>query len=386
MRMVRGSHRRVVLVGAGGTLGPRVAQRLAEAADVDVLAVDGDALAAERAGATPPSPDAPGELKRLVDEADALVLLGGSDDALVDGTGTSGVQLSVARDVLAACSDSGVRHLVVLSSAMVYGAWDDNPVPLTEDDLLRPNAELAFAVQKAELERLALEWRDEHPGATVAVLRPALAVTDAGEGWLGASSFSPRAVRAQGEPPPLQLVHLDDLADAVVLAVTVQLDGAFNVAPEGWLPPERCRELAGPAPTLRLPARVAQPIEALRHRLGVNPTPPEALAYTRHPWVVSSDRLRAAGWQPSWSNEEAFVVGHPASPLDGLSPKRKQELSLVLSTLLLAGVGAGVWRLLRGRRTDRAVSPPRRQWDAARAKASQALRSAQADRSTPRRS
>ena len=33
------------------------------------------------------------------------------------------------------------------SSAMVYGAWENNPVPLTEDALLRPDVEFAFARQ-----------------------------------------------------------------------------------------------------------------------------------------------------------------------------------------------------------------------------------------------
>ena len=29
----------------------------------------------------------------------------------------------------------------------------------------------------------------------------------------------------------------------------------------------------------------------------------------QYPWVVANDRLRAAGWEPRWSNEEAFVAG-----------------------------------------------------------------------------
>lgn len=336
---------RVVLTGAAGPLGRRVAARLVGHDDVDLLALD-----------VTPAPDAPvpvlalgptADLKRHLEGADVLVHLGSSLGPVLDGTGASGVDLELTRRLFAAAGDAGVTHLVVLSTAMVYGAWPDNPVPLTEDAPLRPNAELAFAVQKAEVERLAGEWRDAHPGTTVALLRPVLAVSEETGGWLASSSWSPRAVQAGDEEPPVQVVHLDDLAAAVDVARAQRLDGPCNVAPDGWLPPERRDELAGPTPRVRLSVRAARRVEALRHRVGLNPTPPEVLAYTRYPWVVSADRLRAAGWEPAWTNEEAFVAGHPPSPLDGLSAKRKQELSLAVTGVLLAGLAVGVAVVVR---------------------------------------
>ena len=66
-------------------------------------------------------------------------------------------------------------HLVVVSSAMVYGAWENNPVPLTEDAVLRPGNEFAYASQVAAMEQLADDWRRSRAGRTVAVLRPAVA-------------------------------------------------------------------------------------------------------------------------------------------------------------------------------------------------------------------
>jgi len=53
----------------------------------------------------------------------------------------------------AGAEDGRVRNLVVKSSALVYGAWPNNPVPLTEDAPVRPNAELLYAVQRAHLEQ-----------------------------------------------------------------------------------------------------------------------------------------------------------------------------------------------------------------------------------------
>ena len=65
-----------------------------------------------------------------------------------------------------------VEHLVLVSSAMVYGAWANNPVPLTEDAALRPDLDFVFARQLASVEQMVDDWRTSAPGRTVTVLRP----------------------------------------------------------------------------------------------------------------------------------------------------------------------------------------------------------------------
>ena len=58
----------------------------------------------------------------------------------------------------------GVEHLVLVSSAMVYGAWANNPVPLTEDAALRPDIEFAYARQLATVEQMVDDWRTQRAG------------------------------------------------------------------------------------------------------------------------------------------------------------------------------------------------------------------------------
>ena len=99
--------------------------------------------------------------------------------------------------------------------------------------------------------------------------------------------------------PPVQYLHHDDLADAVVLACAAELDGAFNVAPDGWMSEEEALALtAGP-----LPARLRRRVRWLRPEV-----PADLLPYLLHPWVVANDRLRAAGWTPRYSSRR------PSSP------------------------------------------------------------------------
>ena len=55
--------------------------------------------------------------------------------------------------------------------------------------------------------------------------------------------------------------------------------------------------------------------------------------------MVANDKLKALGWKPDFSNEEAYVSGHSPSRLDGLTAKRRQELALgAAGAVLSAGV------------------------------------------------
>ena len=264
-------------------------------------------------------------------------------DELPDGS-----DVAIARRVLDAAAAAAVRTLVILSSATVYGAWPNNPVPLTEDAALRPNPGLRFAVEKAEIERLA---RPVARGPVRGDRRPAArrARDGGGRDQLDRSRLDAVDGLPTGDnDPPSQFLHLDDLAAAVDLARRVRLDGPVNVAPDGWLEAVDRRALA-PAPRLRVPERVAVRIATWRWRLGLAPTPPGILPYARSAWVVANDRLKAAGWKPVQSNEEAFVAGHAAGPLATMSPRRRQEVALGVAGAALVGVVVAVTTVLRRR-------------------------------------
>jgi UDP-glucose 4-epimerase len=312
----------IVLSGSTDALGRRVKALLDESDGVDrvvEVGVDGEA-----------------DLKASLEGASAVVQLEGG----VDET----------RTLLDAAAGIGATTLVLLSSATVYGAWPTNPVPLTEDAPLRPNAELEYAVRAAERERLAVEWKSNHPGATVAILRPAIAVAEDATGWLDRALRTAAAVRPAGsEDPPAQYVHLDDVASAVELALRSHLDGPFNVAPDGWIPGDQVQALAG-VPRLRVPDAVVQKLASARWKLGLSSTPPGLLPYTIHPWVIANDRLKAAGWSPTSTNEEAYVAGHRPTPWATVSPQRRQELALGAAGAALVAAAAGTFALIRRRR------------------------------------
>lgn len=287
-----------------------------------------------------------------LDQAEIALYTGGSDP---DTRARRRESLTAgAADMLSGLGRA--EHLVVVSSAMVYGAWENNPVPLTEEAVLRPDTEFRYATQLAAVEQMADDWRRAAPGRTVTVLRPVVPMAANGTSGLARALAAGMGQRFAVDDPPAQFLHLDDLADAVVIAAADRLDGVFNVAPDGSIPAAQVRALAGARPRVQLPDRMSEVVTSLRWRFQRGPIPPGLRSYTHSPWLVANDRLKAAGWRPTVTNEQAYVEGTEAKWWTMITPKRRQELAL--GAMVLAGLatlaGAGwVTRWARRRRARR---------------------------------
>jgi nucleoside-diphosphate-sugar epimerase len=268
-----------------------------------------------------------------------------------DGSTVGGVDLPTVQRLLETLAEPDavpVRRLVVLSSAMVYGAWPDNAVPLTESAALRPNPGCRYAVDKAELERLCSEWALDR-GVTAAILRPSITVSGEPDAvdWMEASLWhAPTARHGEGDPPG-QFLLVDDLARALEHARQAGIEGAFNVAPDGWIGTDRQVDLTGRGGRLRIPAPLAGLVAAARWRWSLTSTPPEIVPYTMHPWVVANDRLRATGWEPTASNDEAFVAGNREGWWSSLNARRRQDIALGGLVAGVAGVTGGIVAAIR---------------------------------------
>jgi nucleoside-diphosphate-sugar epimerase len=317
--------RRVYVRGARGALGWRVAQRVAELEHVEVVVASGDAPVTADAGMF-----------------DTIVEVGIADHDVLGLRGQS-VTVGVA-GLLDDAEMARARRLVVLSSAMVYGALANNPVPLTEEAVLRPEPSFVYARQLAAAEAEVEAWRIARDGRCVAMLRPAIPVAEGGTSSLARALTAGFGLVLGEADPDAQFVHHDDVASAVALAVERQLDGVYNVAPDGSIPGDRVRALSGRSVRVPLPGRIAEVVAALRWRFQRGPIPPGLGTYTRAPWVVANDKLRAEGWEPTVTNEQAYVEGTEASWFTMVTPKRRQELALGAMIAAIAGaLGVTAW-------------------------------------------
>jgi nucleoside-diphosphate-sugar epimerase len=251
--------------------------------------------------------------------------------------------------VLAAAARADITHLVVMSSAVVYGAWPDNPVPMTEAHEPKPNPGFAFAASRLEVEELAHQWRNARPGRTVTILRPAVSPSASGTGgWLAQVVYPSRVDQLLSTLPPLQFVHVDDVASAVVHSVQQRLDGTFNVAPDRWLRGEDAPPLMGVPFSVPATGAVWEVVSTVvrtivRPLLAISPRPEGAVPLSRYPWVVANDRLRATGWQPLSTTEEVLVARRQPSKMAKLFARKRQEVTIAAVGTAGASVAGAAW-------------------------------------------
>jgi UDP-glucose 4-epimerase len=337
----------VAITGASGLVGQRLLPRLADDIGGRVVGLDVREPHRRVRGLEFHRVDIAGaELKPLLEGVDVLVHLAGVVDPILDEGLMTRVNVDGTRRVLDAAAAVGVRKVVRVSPSSVYGAWPNNPVPLTEDAPLRPNPGYSPAVQAAEVERLLAEWGDEHPGITVTTLRAAPVLGPGAERLPSRLLLGRPPLRVRGASPPMQALHVDDLVSALLLAVTTDLPGVFNAAAVGWLSQDDLRSLL---PRAIVPALPAELLERVLRRLwwsGVGDVPPAVVPYLLHPWVIANDRLEAVGWRPRHTNEEAILEG-----LDSLPPRPSalRYAALAGAAVVFGGLAGALLRRRRRR-------------------------------------
>lgn len=248
--------------------------------------------------------------------------------------------------VLESAREVGARRVVLCTSKDVYGVDPDNPVPLPDAAPLRAEPdEHTLTGDHVEVERLADQA--VRAGLAVTVLRPATLVglSVAYDGQLLRQLSSPRLLAVRGIEPLWQFCHVDDLVSALELAAVGAVTGGLAVGCEGALPQVLVEQITGRR-RLELPAAVALATAERLHRAGVTTSSVRELDHLLGPLVVASDGLRAAGWVPRWSNDDALRAHLTMRATD----LRSSAYTAAGATVALLGTAALVRQARRRRR------------------------------------
>jgi nucleoside-diphosphate-sugar epimerase len=205
--------------------------------------------------------------------------------------------------------DGRPGRIVFASSAAVYGAWPDNPLPLDETVPPRPNRECPYASQKLEAERICADAAPAVSLRICAVLGP-----HADPGVRRASAGYRRVVpAASGVRQALQFLHEDDAADALFRAGMSGVTGHYNVATEDWLEPEQIAAIAG-GRVVRAPLRVLVGIAEVAYRARLVIAGADRAILLGGPLALDPEQARRHfGWQARQASGTVlgeFLGGH----------------------------------------------------------------------------
>jgi nucleoside-diphosphate-sugar epimerase len=259
-----------------------------------------------------------------------------------------------AQTVLTAAAAGAVSRVVLVTSAMVYGAQPDNPVPLPEDAPLSADSDDSVVGDLLEIEHLAERSSRAHLGLQVCVARPAALVGDGIDTLITRHFEAPRLLAVKGCAARWQFCHVDDLVSALELAAAGQVAGAFAVGSDGWLEQDELEEIAG-LRRIELPAGLTFGAVQRLHRAGITPAPVADLRYVVYPWVVDCKVLREAGWHPALGNTEVLELlldqrgGHHAVAGRRLA-RKDATITAAGATVAVIGTAAIVRQVRRRRR------------------------------------
>ena len=303
--------KRILITGVSGYIGGKIARALAPHKRVETLAgID------IRAPQDPPTrltfiqhdvraPMADLFRRHAIDTVihAAYVLPPIHDRALMEDINVSGT-----RNVIAACQQTRVKHLLYTSSGTAYGFHPDNEIPLTEDSPLRGNDDFTYSKNKKEIEFIFQDVIGEKPSLAITILRPCFVV---GPGFSNplATHLKKRFVLCPRPSAPMQFVHEDDLVRVICLCLENRLEGVYNVGGEGTLTLKEMVRILGNV-HCPLPAAVMAPLNHLAWTLRMTwltEFPSPALSIMRYPWIVSSAKLiRETGFSYQYDTQTAF--------------------------------------------------------------------------------
>ena len=240
--------------------------------------------------------------------------------------------------------------VVLVSSASVYGAWPDNPLPLEESHEARPNPECPYAFHKLLAERAcAIEARRWATVRLAAVLGP------------HADARVARAVRGyrlavpsvKGMPQAVQWLDEAEAVDGLLATGRALLAGeavkyeVVNLATTDWM---TAGDVAGLAKScvVSLPRSTLLAASELGKRYGLAPFGADRAVLLGGPLALSVSKAeRILGWRPEKTSAQVLARSHPAR-LAGLAaeqtvvggrPRGRRRRALRAPHLLGAGPG-----------------------------------------------
>jgi len=190
------------------------------------------------------------------------------------------------------CIKYNVHKITMMSTLFVYGANAYNPALLDENAPLMASGISLALIDAVELENLTNIYFWKNPELNITVLRPCRIV---GHGMRNSTSLllslkvSPVLF---GFSPIMQFLHIEDMADAIVLAFEKNIPGIYNVAQADWIPYQEALVQCG---CTRLPVPSVPPILPLMisRALKLKAFPSYLIKYFKYIRINSSiyDRL-----------------------------------------------------------------------------------------------
>jgi UDP-glucose 4-epimerase len=302
--------RAILVTGVAGYWGTRVAARLAADENYHVIGLDAEQPAGQRNGLDFVLADIrnPLMVDLLRDERVDTVCHLDFVHSIRRSESAFDANVMGTTKLLGACKEAGVRRVVLKSSTAIYGARPTNSAFLTEGHPVRGSRRFGYLRDLVEREKFCNGYCRRVPEMSVTTLRFSSIVGPTADTPMTRFLRTPWAPSMMGFDPMMQIIHENDVVDALLHAVRNDTKGAFNVAAEDPMPLSKMRGLVG-----KLPLSVFHPFASWgiallgTARVDLEDYLPIAPDYLRYPWVGDLTRMREElGLVPRYTADETL--------------------------------------------------------------------------------
>jgi UDP-glucose 4-epimerase len=237
---------------------------------------------------------------------EALIHMGIMHDPRMPFSEAHSFNVLGTQKILDLCVRHGVRKVVVLSSANVYGPLPDNSNFLTEEAPLMAADRYSDVRDLIELDMYAQSFMWKHPDIETVILRPVHivgpTVRNAPSNYLRLE----RPVTVLGFDPMVQLIHEDDACRAMALSLRPGVRGVYNITGPGEVPLSTVLRELGRRP-LPVPHLLVRPLLRRAFEAGLSSFPPEEIDHLQYLCAVDGSRAtRALGYAPRHTLRETI--------------------------------------------------------------------------------
>jgi len=220
--------------------------------------------------------------------------------------------------LLAACQRApSLRHLVVKSTAAVYGSGPKDPALISEDTPPRHPPTSGWAKDSVEVEEYVRGFARRRPDVRVCTLRFANIIGPGIRTGMTSYLTMPVVPTVLGFDPRLQFVHEDDALEVTRRAVLQRMAGTFNVAGAGVVVLSQALSRVG-RPTLPLPASLVPVVGRTLARGSWADFSRDQLRYLTYGRALDTQLIeQELGVRSSYSSRQALESFAKAAQRDG---------------------------------------------------------------------
>lgn len=221
---------------------------------------------------------------------DAVIHLDLIHNPREDWTRRNAYNLSGTVQVVNLCEKFGVKKFIFLSSANLYGPSPRNSQLLKEESPLLAQAHSDGPDDLVKTDLLVQSFFWKFPQLSLVILRPCHIVGPLENGISHYLRMNP-ALTLLGYNPMIQLIHLDDLLEALVLSLRHPLRGVFNIRGPGEIALKRFLEGVGKE-YYSLPSLLIRPLLSSLWNSSLSGFPPYEMFYLKYPCMVDDSLFR----------------------------------------------------------------------------------------------